>query len=694
MGLTIVNVAYPLAPVGPDAVGGAEQILTAIDRGLVERGHRSIVIAAEGSWCAGTLVPIPRPAGPYGAWAKRFAQAAVRLALRHVLQRGDVDVVHFHGIDFDTYVPDGGPPMVATLHLPPEWYPMSAFSFGPRVQLVAVSRSQRRRCPSPERLELVPNGVPLERFTPTGERGDFLLALGRICPEKGFHLAIEAARGAGKRLIIAGQVFEYPEHQRYFREEILPRLDGLRTIIGPVSLEQKRELLARARCVLVPSLAPETSSLVAMEAQACGTPVVAFRVGALPEVIAPGRTGFLVASVDEMVEAISLAGELEPEDCRRHAEWRFSSERMVDRYVSVYAGLVRPAGRRRRLDLEIVGSLDGLARLAEPWSELLDRCPFATPFQSPEWLLPWCRRFAPSRTRAVVARRGAELVAVLPLFELDSNGKRALALAGEGISDYLDAVVDPMLGAAEVHRLLEAAAELGADELWLDELRPGSPLLAASNAAARPVEPASACPVLPLPRSVDELAGRFSPSLARDVRQSEQRARREGMSIERAGVDDVADAMARLFRLHAARWRVRGEDGVLADEAVRGFHLEAAPGFARRGWLRLYTLRLSGAPAAVLYGFARLKAAHFYLSGFDPAHARLGVGKLLVLQALREAVAEGRDEFHFLRGREPYKYRFGAVDRQNVRFCVRLGRAAAREGECQAASESGGPSAT
>jgi glycosyltransferase involved in cell wall biosynthesis len=172
----------------------------------------------------------------------------------------------------------------------------------------------------------------------------YALALGRICPEKGYHLALDAAAAARIPLVLAGELFRYRAHEDYFETELKPRLDGRnRRFIGPVALERKRRLLAGARCLLVPSLVSETSSLVSMEAMACGTPVIAFPSGALSEIVEHGRTGYLVNDVHEMAEAIRAVGAIDPEECRRVARERFSSRSMLARYFEVYEKLVKLA---------------------------------------------------------------------------------------------------------------------------------------------------------------------------------------------------------------------------------------------------------------------------------------------------------------------------------------------------------------
>jgi glycosyltransferase involved in cell wall biosynthesis len=163
--------------------------------------------------------------------------------------------------------------------------------------------------------------------------------LGRICPEKGVHLALDAAKQADIPLLIAGEVYGYEAHRRYFEEEVRPRLYRLRCFLGPVGFARKRRLLAAARCLLVASTAPETSSLVAREAAAAGTPVVAFPNGALAETVEHGRTGFLVENVEGMAAAIREAGALDPAICRQVARERFRADTMIAAYLDLYRRL-------------------------------------------------------------------------------------------------------------------------------------------------------------------------------------------------------------------------------------------------------------------------------------------------------------------------------------------------------------------
>lgn len=344
--LTIVNIAYPLAPVSPDAVGGSEQVLSSLDRALVAAGHHSIVIACEGSSVAGELwsypaAPKDRPIDNPVQWA---GQEAVHRVRAEVMRCRDVDLIHMHGLDYEACLPPPGVPVLATLHLPPEWYPPGALAPDrDGIWVNCVSESQMRSMPpGPRLLSPIPNGVPVAELGAVRPRKcRYALMLARVCPEKGFHLALDAAQAADVPLLLAGEVFPYAVHQDYFHTEVLPRLDRRRRYLGPVGFIQKRRLLAAARCLLVPSLVAETSSLVAMEAASCGTPVIAFRNGALPEVVEEGRTGFLVDDVAGMADAIRRVDTIDPAVCRETARRRFSIERMAAAYIERYRMLTR-----------------------------------------------------------------------------------------------------------------------------------------------------------------------------------------------------------------------------------------------------------------------------------------------------------------------------------------------------------------
>jgi glycosyltransferase involved in cell wall biosynthesis len=346
MPLTVVSVAYPFAPVAGDTPGGAEQVLSLIDRELVARGHGSIVLAQRGSSVAGTLEAVPAPENLLNEQSQTQTHSEYASALSRLVARPKVDVVHMHGLDFDAYLPPNGPAILVTLHLPIAWYRVEAFQPArPNVYFHCVSSRQHQDARGvPNLLPPIENGIDIGAYNGQYTKRNFALMLTRVCAEKGIHLALDAARRADSPLLIGGRVFPYAEHQQYFATEVKPRLDGQRKFIGQVGPARKHRFLCAARCLLIASTVPETSSLVAREAMAAGTPVVAFRRGALIDLIEHGRNGFLVDTVEEMADAIGRAAEIDPNYCRTTAHERFGSDRMIEAYLETYG---RIAAHRR-----------------------------------------------------------------------------------------------------------------------------------------------------------------------------------------------------------------------------------------------------------------------------------------------------------------------------------------------------------
>ena len=334
--LSILSVAYPLFPVTSSSAGGSEQILHALDHGLVQAGHRSIVIAAKGSRVDGELIETLAPPAQITDAIRAEAQRVQRNSIEAVLQTTRVDLVHFHGLDFLAYLPGHKrTPQLATLHLPLTWYSPGLFE-NPDLFLNCVSKNQAGSKTAAERLTVVTNGIELEKFQVCHRKQQYLLWLGRVCPEKGAHVALRTAHRLKLPLIVAGPIHPFSAHQAYFKEQVEPLLDDQRCYIGPVGTRRRAELLARARSLLVPSLVAETSSLVAMEAIASGTPVVAFRSGALPEVVDHGLTGFIVESEEDMAKAVLKTGLISSATCRATAEKRFTASRMCQDYFRLY----------------------------------------------------------------------------------------------------------------------------------------------------------------------------------------------------------------------------------------------------------------------------------------------------------------------------------------------------------------------
>jgi len=432
--------------------------------------------------------------------------------------------------------------------------------------------------------------------------------------------------------------------------------------------------LSAARCVLIPSLVPETSSLVAMEAFACGTPVIAFRSGALAEIVEDGRTGFLVNDENEMADAIREVERLDIQACFDVARTRFSIERMTQRYFDLYEQLTtdhtdknpRFDLRYPRLTIREIKTLDELEALRPEWLELWRRSSEATPFQSPAWIIPWWKHFGSDQLCVLAVNDGRHLVGVAPFFVANTDGRHNLALIGTGNTDYLDVLFDD-----EVRR--DAAALLSGylcqnrgswDQCDLQNLRPESVLLNLRTCATRgdDVQEQDVCPRLSL-TTVEAFVDALPHHLQKNIAYYERKLSELGVvTFERAGEHNFDELFAAFVELHGRRWRMNETSGVLSDRHVQEFNREAAQGFLSLGALRLYALRVDDLIVASLYAFHHMGRTYYYLSGFDPEFKQYSPGTLLLSHVIKDAISEGAKEFDFLRGREDYKYQWGATD--------------------------------
>jgi glycosyltransferase involved in cell wall biosynthesis len=353
--LRILYIAYPLLTVSDESAGGAEQVLWTLERELAGRGVHTTVAASVGSRVSGELFPTGDPCTQPDDYERRNQEHHDRILAffnRRARAGHAFDLVHDMSGSFWRRSAELDVPVLATLHLPRSFYPPQSFQNAPaNVSFNCVSRSQARTFSDLNGLlGAVPNGIALDRFRPHHANGNGssgrrsgLLWLGRICEEKAPHLALEIAARAGLPITLAGQVYPFSYHQQYFEREVAPRLRLLpaaRFVAAP-AFPQKRQLLGEAQALLITSQADETSSLVAMEAAASGTPVVAFRRGALPEVVRNGITGFLIDDADGAIAACQSLASINPAACVQHAHRNFSSAAMADAYLKLYGHLVQ-----------------------------------------------------------------------------------------------------------------------------------------------------------------------------------------------------------------------------------------------------------------------------------------------------------------------------------------------------------------
>jgi glycosyltransferase involved in cell wall biosynthesis len=332
--------ADPEIPVPPITYGGIERIVSMLVDGLRNRGHDVVLFSHPDS-----TAPCQRVAWR-GRNSRSWVDTAANTATLWQEYRGQhFDVVHsFSRIAYMLPLLPVRVPKIMSYQRA-----ISRRSVGlarclarNTLQFTAISQHMVASVRDMADWSIIFNGVPLNRFAFSGgtdaDRGP-LLFLGRVESIKGAHLAIEVAQGAGRPLIIAGNI--PGGHEEYFESKIRPHLNsrGI-TYVGPVDDEEKNRLCGSAAALLMPILWDEPFGIVMAEALACGTPVIGLRRGSVPEIVRHGTTGFICDSVDEMVEAVGSLSAIDRHDCRLDAEARFSDRVIVDAYERLYESLV------------------------------------------------------------------------------------------------------------------------------------------------------------------------------------------------------------------------------------------------------------------------------------------------------------------------------------------------------------------
>ncbi|MEV4456656.1 glycosyltransferase family 4 protein [Microbispora sp. NPDC049633] len=346
--LRVAMVAPPWYDVPPRTYGGIEAVIAGLVGGLRARGHRVTVVGA------GRGVDLRTYEEPPSARIGESYPEVVHAARAARLLRGlVVDVVHDHSLAGPLTAAGRLVPTVVTCHNDVSGELGDYYrGLGADVSLVAVSSAQRAHAADLNWVGRVHNAVDVSAWPFRERKDDWVLWLGRLSPDKGAHLAVEAARAAGRRIVLVGRRAERAE-QAYFRERVEPLLGPDVEYLGEADGALKSELFSRARCLVFPLSWDEPFGMVMIEAMACGTPVVALRRGAVPEVVADGVTGYVRDTPAELPAAIEAVSALDPHAVRARVVRHFDVPVMVEGYERVYREVAEaaPAGPRRPLPL-------------------------------------------------------------------------------------------------------------------------------------------------------------------------------------------------------------------------------------------------------------------------------------------------------------------------------------------------------
>ncbi len=349
--MKIAQIANVAERVPPKKYGGTERVISALTEELVNRGHDVTLFASGDTLTSAKLSPITPNAvrdlhikDPYGLnplSLQNYAQAYLR--------QDEFDIIHDH--NWLISMPTANlarKPVVMTIHSAIELANKNLFESMKNINYVAVSKAQHLPAPNINFIATIYHGLKMDTYPFSEENDGYLLCVGQLSVQKGIHHAIEIAESLNMSLVIAAK--KDPQDEVYFKQYIQPYLSDKIRWVGEVNEEERNRLMSRALCLLHPVDWREPFGLTMIEAMACGSPVIAFRRGSIPEVIKDRKTGFVVEDVDEMAGAVQRINTINRLECRQYALEQFSVERMTDEYEAVYKKLVN--GKEKKIDKE------------------------------------------------------------------------------------------------------------------------------------------------------------------------------------------------------------------------------------------------------------------------------------------------------------------------------------------------------
>lgn len=352
--MRIAQVAPLYESVPPKLYGGTERVVSSLTEELVAQGHDVTLYASGDSVTSARLVPVCPESLRLNPGCKDQIAHHILMLDQVFSDRDNYDIIHFH-VDYLHYPFSRrlGVTHVTTLHGRldiPDLQPLYRSFY--EIPVVSISTAQRKPLPWVNWQGTVHHGLPTNWCNPHAQNGKYLAFLGRVSPEKGLDQAIEIAKRAGMELKIAAKVDR--ADQEYFETVIRPLLNHpLIDFIGEIGHETKSDFLGNAYALLFPINWPEPFGLVMIEAMGCGTPVIAYPHGSVPEVMEDGVTGFVVPHLDQAVEALKRVPQLDRFQIRQRFEQRFTAARMAKDYVRIYERLIGEEGTALTLSEEL-----------------------------------------------------------------------------------------------------------------------------------------------------------------------------------------------------------------------------------------------------------------------------------------------------------------------------------------------------